>query len=228
MSDEFHIRYYRWAKSCFNDELETGFPTLQQLDMFIIPWLLETLKPLDEGHRQLLVTGLLRRSHSYAVSLLNETPGAAEVKLMEWYLKRGKRFFETGEKFRAEERTRGTLLPKPEVRRRIVKSVADCFGKRVKSPVPGVTAWELTFEKCIVRTEVYVQGPEPDCDMGYYHEVLTRGGLRVMPFISILAWLGISGETLWKKMTEENISERSKVLQNVSAQFFAAVPSLMS
>jgi hypothetical protein len=78
---EFQIRYYLWATSEFEKEIDEAFPNFQSFKSGSFWKTYQFMKRLDKNKQLILARGLLKRFHSDAVKSLGESCSAEEESL---------------------------------------------------------------------------------------------------------------------------------------------------
>lgn len=227
MENQFFVKFYRWSQEYFELEINSDFPVLRRFDLAAARWLIQIMNRLNKEDKHLLAKGLLKRvNHAYISSLLNEPSEPREKAIVEWYIKQGTRSFETGERFRFKSMNIGKQMPKRDIQKQLLASVGKKIGKRTECDVPEFLTFDFSLEKATVRTCICIGTPMGD--LSYHHELIKPDGERIKGFISILSWLGISGATIWEKVTEDNIDPTLDALFFGCSEFISAVPKLLS
>src|SRR2546428_355874 len=84
-SDEFAVRYYRWALDDARREVQADFPLLRTVRSALPIRAVAYLEPFSETERLAKMTSLVKRSHRRAVSLTGDSWGAEDERVDEHY-----------------------------------------------------------------------------------------------------------------------------------------------
>ncbi len=225
VKERFAINFFRWSQVCLEKEIDGDFPLLNEFEIGATRWFLHIMDRLDSEKKHLLGKGLLKRAHSYAADILKIPTTTAESDLVEWYLKQGKRSFETGERKRFEPAITGVPLSKRQMRAKTLDFLGSQLGKQTKSNVPGFLNFECVMLDVCVRTVICFGGQRGD--LIYHQELLEADGTRITYGISVLSWLGVSSQTGWENLTETSIEKAFKTLLVGCSTFISAVPDLV-
>ena len=162
IKDKFAINYYKWADQCFAHEIESDFSLLRQFECTSVAWFLKMMSHLDERSKYLLAKCLLKRGHPYAVAILNEKITHEEQKLTDWYIQRGRRGFETGERRKGAPIAKGSALPRNEIRKKVTAFFGGRLGRRVRCETPNYLAFDFQLPNAIGRTIISLNGEKGD------------------------------------------------------------------
>jgi hypothetical protein len=214
-SQEFAIRYYRWAVQDTRAEMEAGFPLISRLGTESAEFYLSLMSRLDSSDRDLLMSAFLKSYHQEAVSLLGEEITADEEDMLGWANR------QRGEMF-------GALSP-PRIRSRKLRSMLKSELQQRLSPPPEST---MVGPKPKIYRFMSTVGPWVvqtwlDCRLwpNYSHFIYGKGR-PLAGGLSIESWMGISGVTSWPN-GPKSAAEIVTPMADAIERFIKAAPSLL-
>lgn len=241
--NEFQIRYYWWAKSEFELEIERSLETFRSPKTVSVPATLEFMEKLGKTDRLLLAHALLKRFHSDAVRTLNESCLAEEKAVRD-------RFDFFRQDFRLSTapgcKQQGEKL-KPVSKRKLLKITAETFRNAFPESLESDRDEEhdprLQFEMrrggWVIYTSFWFGRREPL--IMYSHGIATErifehqgasGNLYDAPFplaymISFCSWLGLRSQTEWEHLFAEDVPVVCDELIKHCGKFFDVAPKLL-
>lgn len=232
---EFSVRYYLWAVSEFEREIDEAFPNLGLFNAGDSRATLQFMRRLNDADRRILAHSLLKRSHSDAVSALGEQMSDDEKLLLSRLDKfRGletakslsKGMADTGIKFANKAKLRRMILAKFKA-----EFGDQCFGLELVGLDP-----ELIFkmECCgwILETRFDFKGKHRQ--IHYWHDIVSptviepyRAPAMILGrFISLNCWFGIS-QTEWELLTNYDAEPACDAAIKFCGRFFKVAPKLL-
>ena len=228
-TDEFAVRYYRWALDDFRREIRENFPLLRTVKESLAIRLVGYMESLSVEERLELATALVKRNHRKALEITGDVWATAEEELVRTYRDVAR-------------------IPRPEEAewQRALLSGSDRFNvnrgrflvavKDELAPVlgsggePFSTKDEWRYRTPIgpwsIETYIDVGGRAP---LGYFHSIRAGEPRPLREGVSLLGWLGIGGgHTLWSQLTEADTPSAAKSLSRICAHFVQAAPGLLA
>jgi hypothetical protein len=237
---EFDIRYYLWAISEFEKEIEEAFPTLR-LFKAGSPWLThQFMLTLSKSDQLVLARSLLKRFHPNAVKTLCETCSTEEESLRS---QRGAAFdniVSVGEEIRARKEAGEPvkLASKRKLRTVMTAQFKAAFGGECIDLACVDEEPDLRFKMqragWFVTTSFYFGRSKPV--LSYMHGIASEEPLIYRPgigpmvmgaMVSFNSYLGISSQTEWHYLTDEEVEPSCAAALTLCAHFFEVLPKLL-
>lgn len=237
---EFDIRYYLWATSEFEKEIEEAFPTLRLFKAGGAWKTHQFMLNLPKKDQLILARSLLKSSHPNAVKTLGETCSLEEEALRS---RRGAAFSNIvsfGDEIRTRKKAGEPikLASKRKLRKAIMAQFTAAFGSECIDLARAdeddeVLRFKMKRAGWFVITSFYFGRRRPILD--YMHRIASEEPLiyrpRIGPMVmgacmSFNAWLGVS-RTEWHYLTEEEIEPTCAVAVKLCARFFDVLPKLL-
>jgi hypothetical protein len=241
---QFAIRYYLWATSEWEREIAESFPRLRTFKAGPAWQAYQFMHQLDRSDQLILAQSLLKRFHSEAIQSLGESCSEEEESLRSRL-----------DTFRNQESAKEIFGGKTEGKKRKSASkkklrtfMADKFQAAFGSECIGLPpcpdqdedfSFEMKFSGWIIRTHFWFGRNASLID--YSHGISSeatfkfprfRGGWS-MPItgigsiISFNSWLGISSQTEWKRLMNEDVEAACDAVIEHCRHFFAVAPKLL-
>lgn len=232
--DLLAIRLYEWAAKDFKREVQEEFPLLKRINESQLQRQdLPILKSLSPDRQSLLTTALLKRFHRRAVQQLGEKLSFEETKILKWYDEVRWSGFSQELKF-DHETTNGQNHLKLD-RKRFGVSLKDALHPILGDDFEKWGRYEFRyqqiFEKFIVFTYVDFGGDYHQ--LTYEHRIgpleqpLLANDPRIgIMRISVLNWLGLSSQTMWNILTNDDTLEAAQTLALLCSHFLEALKGL--
>lgn len=241
---EFNVRYYLWATSEFESEIDKSFPNLKLFKSGDVWSLYQFIQQLDKSEQFILAHSLLKRFHSDAVKVLGESVSDEESYLR----KRCDEFRSQFYGMRKEAVTSGRagekikFATKSKLRKTIIAKFTQEYGKQcttILTEEDGDLRFEMKLAGWIVTTQ-FTFGRQENM-IHYYHRIDSEKKIskivNLAEFcvpaiilhhsISFAHWLGISGGSEWQYPLEEDIDLASNLFIKLCGRFFEVVPKLL-
>ncbi len=187
VTEEFAVRYYRWAVLEVRQEMEAGFPLVSRLRNEHAETYLSIMNWIDDpSKRRLYLIASVKRFHPHAVSLLGEDMTRAEEKVLEWAdaLRLEMDCAMPARRLRTSSGKLKTLLRSELLTR---------FGRQtvLTRPGPKMLGLESRHGPWLVRTWF-------DCGRrSFYLHHIDTDEVKLASHLSIQSWMGISSMTEW-------------------------------
>jgi len=238
---EFDIRYYLWATSEFEKEINESFPTLRLFKAGSAWKTYQFMLKLPQGDQLTLAHSLLKRFHPNAVQSLGETCSMEEASLLS---QRGAAFsniVSVGEEIRARKNAGEPvkLASKRKLRKVMTAQFKAAFGNECIDLARADEDDEMLRFKMkragwFVTTSFYFGRSKPI--LSYMHGIASEEPLIYRPGIgpmvmgamaSFNSYLGIASQTEWHYLTEEDIEPACAAALKLCAYFFEVLPKLL-
>jgi hypothetical protein len=233
---EFSIRYYLWAKSEFEREIEQSFPDLRLPNIIGVRSVYHLMRLLKRSDQMKMAHGLLKRFHPEAVESLREDCSREETTLV---AKRDAcHIIENDRQLTGPEEGK-KFASKSKLRRKILTEFKRVYGSECLALASVGLDPELVFKmRCcgwILSTHFEFNGRHRQMD--YCHHIHSEattayGGAPAMSigeWISFTSWLGISGAvTQWEYLIDEEIDMASDAVMRFCGRFIGAAPKLLA
>lgn len=247
---EFKIRYYLWATSEFEREINGSFPDLKLFRTGPTWQVFQFMQKLGKSEQFVVARGLLKRFHPETVKALGETCSAEEKSLRDRLdLFRHDVFGTSGIELELDARRRAGKKIRSLSKRKLLNVTAQrfqgAFGTQCAESDRELTGdARLEFRmKCpggwVINTHFWFGRGENLIDYG--HTILSEttvehrgpqgpymGSLVICHSISFCSWLGICSQTQWEYLTEkEAVDHACDAVIKFSARFFEVAPKLL-
>ena len=226
--DEFLVRYYWWALEDFKREIYKGYPFLRAFKWKETSVVLKIMESLAENDRIAFSKALVKRFHKRALEITGEFLTSEEETMCNDYLVASR--IQTPEEIEMCEREiTGETIFKIDRKRfaNLIKVEMEAiFGAKCKKMSDGVWQYASRVEGWELQTYINVGGR--------YHQLSYGQSLKIAPRfclaeqISLLSWLGISGQTSWSYLTEKNVPETARVVAQLCEHFLQVAPKLLA
>jgi len=236
---QFDIRYYLWATSEFQKEIDWSFPTLRLFKAGGAWKTYQLMLKLPKSEQLVLARGLLKRSHPNAVKALGETSSSEEESLCSRRDAALSNILSLGEEIRARKNAGEPikLASKRKLRKVMTAQFKAAFGNECFDLACVDEGPDLRFKMkragWVVNTFFYFGRRQTVLD--YFHNIesertfpVNEGemGMGMGGGISFNSYLGIS-RTEWHYLTEEEIAPTCDVVVKLCAHFFDVLPNLL-
>lgn len=221
--DEFLVRFYHWSAEFSRREFDRNFPTLRQIKNPSLVKLISFARSLGRTERSLLCSALLKRFHQRAVELLEELPSTEETVLFERSLEARRVYVPEidGAQYKAIIRRPN----KTPLRKILLSKLAPVLGK--PEMIGGNREeWTYSFHIRCWTGETWIDTGGQRA-FGYSHAIKAHGTVSLDSHISVLAWTGVSSQTDWFYLSEEEYSEAAECLVHLCTLFLDALPVLL-
>lgn len=236
--NEFYVRYFQWARLEFNRQIELGYPDLETFTSGIAWKIRKYMTTLSNDQQCALSSIMLCRSHSVASALLGIQPTAEAVQLDALCDSFVRMRAAAMDHHNVAGRSQINCVSKRSIRRAITNRFMAAHGTcceriEVEDGQAGVE-FELPCEGYFIRTWFDFGPRERSFEYGHgIRKVSARENVSWNPPIdgggnvSLLSWLGISSQTFWPNVTEDDIDVICDTAVNLCSRFFAAAPRLL-
>jgi hypothetical protein len=238
---EFDIRYYLWSISEFEKEIEESFPTLR-LFKAGGPWkTYQLMLKLPKSDQLILARSLLKRFHPNAVKSLGEICSPEEQMLRSRRDTAFSNIVSFGDEILARKKAGEPikLASKRKLRNVITTQFKTAFGNECIDLARADEDDEMLRFKMkragwIVKTIFYFGRSQ--AILNYSHNVESEKtfpvdggemGMGMGGMMSFNSYLGISSQTEWDYLTEEEIEPTCAVVVKLCAHFFDVLPRLL-
>jgi len=187
---------------------------------------MEPLKPQEQVH---FATGLVKRFHPQATELAAERLTVKEGKLVQRYI--DSILTPTAEEKEIDRQVQAGTLSLRLNKKRLAALIKEELDSVLGSPSEIWSSREWWYVTTIgewnVRTNISLAG-RYHYQLGYHHRISVVGGPHeIMPWTSMLSWLGISSQTTWDLLSDSDIPEAAKTVALLCSHFLEAVPDLL-
>jgi hypothetical protein len=232
--NEFDIRYYLWAKSEFEREIEQSFPDLRLSNIVGVPSLYHLMRLFTRSDQLNLAHGLLKRFHPQAVEALNEECSREEMSLL---AKRDAcNIIENSRQLTGPEEGK-KFAGKSKLRSKVLTEFKKAYGGDCLALASVGLDPELDFKmRCcgwILSTRFEFNGRHRQMDYAQHiqSEATTNYGgapaIVLSEWISFTGWLGIHGQTQWEYLIDDEIDMACDTAIRLCARFIDVAPKLL-
>ena len=242
---EFQIRYYLWAVSEWENEIEELCPNLQLFKSGSVWKLHQLIKKFDKDKQLIVAQSLLKRFHPEAIKALGETLSVEEQSLRNRL-----------DEFR---RTPAGLDVVIDARRRAGEKIK-FVGKRKLLNLTAQRFLDAFSSQCEESARVMEGDPRLEFQMkcsgwtvftyfwfgrresliNYGHTIASetsfehqgpqgtyRANLVIGSMMSFCSWLGISSQTQWEYLMPEDVEQACDAAIKFCGRFFQVAPKLL-
>lgn len=217
-TDEFRLRFFRWALREWEREAAAGLPMLRKVQHPSAFRSVEFFESLPRERWVEVSRALTKRFHPDAVKLLGQGLTEEETGLIE------RCDLHRRNPSRREQETSGTsTLTKRQVAA-IVKGALSFLG--APELLGSATEWRHRFEHqgWVIHTYLDVGGRFNSAS--YSHDIAHGDKPPFLRLVSLLSWLGLSGATKWKVANEADATYAAQMMAELTRHFLGAVPNL--
>ena len=232
--EEFSVRYYLWSIHDFNREIDDGYPYLSSFKSGPGWKLLQFIRTMSRYDKQILMSALLKKFHLKALQSTGDTITSEEVAIRD--------------EFRAFCQLPSLMDEEVLLRKLSGENVAYANRRRLRPKILEQsrrafgTDQILFSDSARVRTKLCGWILETAFDFGgeadqvrYSHSIISEdrrktGGSPIMSlkrFISLNSWLGLSSQTGWKYVMDEDAELICSTLIKLCTHFVDVAPKLL-
>jgi hypothetical protein len=202
VQQEFQIRYYLWAISEWEKEINESFPNLRSFKSGSAWKTYQFMRLLEKSEQLLLAHGLLKRFHADAVKSLGESCSSEEENLR----RARDGFFDIRQKYQFVQ----------QLQKEGQFDVAGFWIQQLRGEaanVPGVAF----FNDDTSPTKIHHER----------HPEITAPALRMAICISFSSWLGITSQIQWEHIFNEDVEAACDAVIKHCRHFFEVAPKLL-
>ncbi len=241
---EFQIRYYLWAISEFEQEIEDSFEGFRSFKTGSVRQAQRFMEKLEKPEQLLLAHALLKRFHPDAVRTLNETCSPEEESLRNrldsFRLGPSPLELEIAERGRAGEKLKFVSKRKllNIVGRTFKNAFSDCNECDRDEDYDPSLRFQMKVGPWIIYTNFWFGRRQPL--ISYSHGIATQrifeqkgaensfqAQFPLAFMISFCSWLGVCSQTMWEYLVDEEVQLACGALVKQSAHFFDVAPKLL-
>lgn len=245
---DFKIRYYWWALSEFEREIDECFPNLRLFNTGSACSLYQFITGMDKNQQLALARSLLRRFHSDAVKALGELSCIEGDRLrdrLDAFRSRATSDVELKVQTRRSAGERIKFVSKRKLVELMAREFKNAFGDpivesgrvvigdpRLELRVRSTGGWLISTHFWFGRGESLLQ---------YDHAIVSEkifehhgpkgpymGNLVIRPLMSFCDWLGICSQTQWEYLTtDEEAQKACDASIKLIRHFFEVAPKLL-
>jgi len=216
--EEFAVRYYRWAQADWQREAMESFGLLRGVRSSLAFSALRFIDELQPEEQPQYFTVFTKKGHPLAARITGQMLSAGEEELFQR--------FRTARLVPLPIETEIALKPRMKVSHFAAEAKARLrriFGEPESRPeggserfVTSVGAWRL------ITLVNYGHYPYS------FQSIETERGDRLQEHISLLAWLGLGGQTVWDLAREGDELDSALALTACCEHFLKAAPGLLA
>ncbi len=237
---EFDIRYYLWAISEFEREAEDSFPTLQVFKSGGAWKTYQFMMQLSKSDQLILAHSLLKRFHMNAVAALGETCSPEEESLRSRRDAAFSNILSVGDEIRARKNAGEPikLASKRNLRKVMTQQFKaefgdECIGLASVDEEPDLR-FKMKRAGWIVNT--FFEFGRSQAMLNYSHNIESEKtfpygggevGMGMGAMMSFNSYLGVSSQTQWHYLTEDEIEPSCAVALKLCAHFLGVLPKLL-
>jgi hypothetical protein len=238
---EFDIRYYLWAISEFEKEIDESFPSMR-LFKAGSPWkTYQFMLNLPKKEQLILAHSLLKRFHPNAVKSLGETISNDEGSLLSRRDAAFNNIVSVGDEIKARKSAGESikLASKRKIRKAMTAKFKAAFGSECIDLARADEDDEMLHFKMkragwIVNTIFYFGRSQTV--LNYCHNIESEktfpvnggeAGMGMGGMMSFNSYLGITSQTQWHYLTEEEIDPACATTLKLCVHFFEVLPKLL-
>ena len=242
---EFEIRYYLWATSEFEREIDESFPSFRLFNAGEVWRIHQLMQRLERDEQLAYAHSRLKRFHPHAVTALGEGSSDVEDALPsrpEVYRPMPTTVAqELAARKRAGEKIK--FVSKRKLRKAVMASFKNAFGSQCVMPEqiydqdPSV----YFYMKCcgwLLQTGFWFGRYE--CLIDYKHTIasetrithpdnpeVTGPPMVLAHSMSFCAWLGLNSQTQWEFLLDEDVEPACDAAMKLCGHFFQVLPKLL-
>ena len=214
--DQFLVRFYTWSKAFSRREFDQSFPIVGRIKNASAQNLVFFANSLSFAEKHLLCSVLLKRFHERAVELLDDFPSVEDSALLERYSAAQR---ENVSRFEPSVRRSN----KTSLRKILLRTMETLLGKPQQNS-KDIWTYRSQVGSWTVETWIDTGGRR---SFGYGHSIAAQDGIHLQHPISILGWMGISSQTDWFDLSEDDSRDAADCLLQACTYFLDAAPKLL-
>lgn len=214
---EIRARFYRWSLRDWEREIDAGYPWLGTQRSQIEVELREYMSGLPREQALSFGISLARRAHRFVLAHMGENLDGDAANLA-----RHRALTDAAMLRPYRERPKG--IPPREMAKALKTHFGDRFGEPDPSSRKGLE-WRYLKRhgEWTIRT-AFDGGGRPR-HLLYEHSIVHADGRKALERVSLLSWLGISGQTGWDIEGASDLPRLCGLLDEICGHFLAAVPA---
>jgi hypothetical protein len=241
LEEEFAVRYYYWALQDFEREIEQDFPFLGTFTSGSAWHVRDMMSQMGTGDRRFLARALVKRFHERALRALGEAITEEEKQMCQEYF--DKALLQSPRESYLEARLRAGERHALASRRKLCRLIgAELRGRQIELDEDGCASRIIATTGNRWRVVTEIDTSNRHAQLIYHHDVviadreeiiiLPYGGsvkrpIPIVRFVSLNAWLGISGQTEWSDLMDDDLPQVASALGGVCSVFLEAAPKLL-
>jgi len=226
---EFGKRYYQWALSDWKREIENDFPFLRSVKEKLV---LKMMEALDSNQRSTLAKALVKRHQQPEIlAQYGDTFTEEEKRFAQLYLEMVNGVVagivpldDDTKKYYHDPKS----LNRRKLKNRVITVLTPVLGEKYKN-WGGREAWRYRtlIGPWELITYIDVGGRFHQLTYGHYIVAAETEHVRLAEAISLLSWLGISGQTDWEYLNDSDIQSTANTLAKICSHFLNTAPRLL-
>jgi hypothetical protein len=241
---EFEVRYYLWATSEFEREIEESFPDFRSFKAGPVWKLHQFMQKLDRGKQLVLARSLLKRAHPEAVKAVGEDCSTEEESLRYSLDEFRRRPSGLDVEIVARRRDGGKIkfASKRKLRKVMITKFKDAFGSQFiestcgdEEPDPRFRmrccGWMLQTGFWFGRRESLIDYTQLIAsEARFQHPTnpeISAPAMLMSSGISHCAWLGIASQTQWEYLMDDEVEPSCNDAMKFCRRFIEIAPKLL-
>jgi hypothetical protein len=241
---EFETRYYRWATSEWEREINESFPNLRLFKFGSFKHVHEFMQGLFKEDQILLAHSLLKRFHPNAVKQLGISATKEEIALRDRLDDfRNNSFIIEMEELQSKRRAGEKIkfISKANLRKAMVAKFKEMYGARCIKMEIGpewdplfdikICGWVISTQLWFGRSESLIQYKhwlESETRVSHpQNPEITGPAMIISQSISLGDWLGVVSQTQWEHLFKEDVEPACDAVLRLCGRFFDVAPKLL-
>ena len=232
VKSNFEERFYHWSLEQWNRELQSNFKYLRAIHFDIIARrAVRIFDSYESDHLHKLLKAFAKRTVGEDIleRCSEKSLTLEEKELIECFVNhlQDEAWRETSRipSGGFKDTKNQEKFNKKVFRKAVISELTPLFGSKYENRGGGEIAYKIPIGTWELVTLLDF-GSRID-NLNYSHYIMDKHGNVFAERISILRWLGISGETSWQELTNDDIEEASKTCAEICTHFVNEVPKLL-
>jgi len=222
---EFQKRYYYWALSDWDSEIQESFISLSRIKNPVVEAVLIAMDNIETYQRYYLASGLVGRFRKELLLHINKDFTKEEARLVDYYMDTVQHISIESTLLRNFNQYKKQTLNKKLFKQTLIDKLAPVLGMNYQKLSRYEWKYSLNIGSWHVDTYIDIGGRYHQ--LVYDHVIKGPGNFILMDCISILSWLGISSQTSWRGLGNDDICSVVDSLSQIIYRFMVSAPILL-
>ena len=225
---QFFKRYYKWSFEDWRRELAEDFKLIRMVNDRNSRCIIRLMRGLSHEQRLKAVQSLIRNVNQYALPMIQENIQKEDIQFKDFY-SNALRLYDEEESLRTSYENIEHSATKPFDRKKLQKVIIDTLEADLGEPSPLIKGSEFSYKTTIgpwtVLTDIDTGGRFHQ--LTYEQRITDAEGKLFFGGVSLFKWLGISGQTMWQYLGDDDIESIAGSFRIILQQFLTATPRLL-
>lgn len=226
---EFFKRYYEWSLKDWKREIDEGFKLIKMLNDPASIHLIEIMANINYEQKLQMARSLVRNVNQLQLASINEQYSEEDKQFNLFYTESFRRY-NNEEGLKTPYEVSEYRLTKSFDKQRFLRCLINKLKPALNKPESPVTGGGFEYKTSVGKWYIWtiVDTGGKYHQLTYEHHIINSKGKMLFGGISFLRWLGVSGQTMWQYLGNEDIERVSDEFSSIIQQFMNSIAHLLS